>query len=220
MPARRRATPSSRRGESAERIAAGEDHLPDVRTFGDIGQGAIERFGRQHAFALPDRLAAEAEAAIDRTSREKLQKHPVGVAVDEPLDRAVRFVADRVGELAGRVRELARIRHELPRDRVVGIGRIDQPRERWRQGERIAGGDELEFGDMHGPNQPGRGQVGGAPERAVSLAHAVPPATGAHKTCSIRSAREASMTSRSNPSAMPEAGGIAASAARKSSSIG
>ncbi|CAN2535198.1 hypothetical+protein [Methylocapsa aurea] len=45
-------------------------------------------------------------------------------------------------------------------------------------------------------------------------------ATGVHSTCSIRSAPLASMTSRSKPSATPLAGGIWASAARKSSSIG
>ena len=38
------------------------------------------------------------------------------------------------------------------------------------------------------PISPAAAKSVGAPERAVSLAHAVPPATGAHKTCSIRSA--------------------------------
>ena len=47
-----------------------------------------------------------------------------------------------------------------------------------------------------------------------------PPATGAHSTCSIRVAPVASITRRSKPSAMPLAGGMAASAARKSGSIG
>jgi len=45
-------------------------------------------------------------------------------------------------------------------------------------------------------------------------------ATGVHNTCSMRSAPLASMTSRSKPSATPLAGGIWASASRKSSSIG
>ena len=44
--------------------------------------------------------------------------------------------------------------------------------------------------------------------------------TGAHSTCSIVGAPVASITSRSKPSAMPLAGGIWASAARKSSSSG
>src|ERR1700716_1521642 len=43
---------------------------------------------------------------------------------------------------------------------------------------------------------------------------------GVHSTCSMRVAPVASMTSRSKPSATPLAGGITASAARKSSSIG
>ena len=45
-------------------------------------------------------------------------------------------------------------------------------------------------------------------------------ATGAHSTCSIERAPVASTTSRSKPSAAPLAGGIAASAVRKSSSSG
>ena len=106
-----------------------------------------------------------------------------------PLDRAVRFVADRVGELAGRVRELARVRHELPRDRVVGIGRIDQPRERWRQAQRIAGGDELEFGERIGPRsarpRPSRWGAGACGQPALTPCRRQPASTS---TCSIRSA--------------------------------
>src|SRR5580704_642351 len=45
-------------------------------------------------------------------------------------------------------------------------------------------------------------------------------AIGAHNTWSIRAAPVASITRRSRPSAMPEASGIAASAAKKSSSSG
>ncbi len=44
--------------------------------------------------------------------------------------------------------------------------------------------------------------------------------TGVHITCSIRVAPVASITSRSKPSATPQAGGIVRSAAMKSSSIG
>ena len=44
--------------------------------------------------------------------------------------------------------------------------------------------------------------------------------TGAHRTCSMRCAPVASITSRSNPRAMPDAGGITARAASSSSSRG
>ena len=54
-------------------------------------------------------------------------------------------------------------------------------------------------------------------EAAQRPAH---PATGVQRTSSIRRAPTASITSRSKPSALPDASGIAASAARKSSSIG
>ena len=44
--------------------------------------------------------------------------------------------------------------------------------------------------------------------------------TGVHITCSMRCAPVASITSRSKPSAIPDACGICAKAARKSSSTG
>lgn len=53
------------------------------------------------------------------------------------------------------------------------------------------------------------------PERSCTEGHS----TGIHSTCSIRSAPEASIASRSNPSAIPDAAGMPCrSAARKSSS--
>ncbi len=59
-------------------------------------------------------------------------------------------------------------------------------------------------------------KVGGCADRAQRLVSG----TGAQRTCSMRDAPVASITSRSNPSAMPLASGIWLKAARKSSSTG
>ena len=84
-----------RRGE---RVAAGEDHLPDVVARSDVGECPIERLRRQRAGpARADRLAAEAEPAIDRTDADELEQHAVRVAMDEALAGRVRLVADRIG---------------------------------------------------------------------------------------------------------------------------
>ena len=85
----------SRRHESAQaarrqdqRIAAGDDHLPDLGPARDIGERGLKRVGGERAEPLrPDHLAAEAEAAIDRADVDELQQHAVGIAVDDALDR-------------------------------------------------------------------------------------------------------------------------------------
>ena len=57
-------------------------------------------------------------------------------------------------------------------------------------------------------------------ERGAMLLYVPLSGSGVQMTCSMRSAPDASITSRSKPRAQPDAGGIAASALRKSSSIG
>ena len=71
-----------------QRIAAGEDHLPDLRMVGDIGDGRVHRLGDQRAQPLrPDHFAAEAEAAIDRADMHGLQQHPIRIAMHDAFDR-------------------------------------------------------------------------------------------------------------------------------------
>ena len=121
----------SRRGDEHERIAAGEDHLPDLAVGADIVERGIELLARERAPA-PDHFAAEAKAAIDRADMDGLEQHAVGIAVHDARDRTVRLVADRIGHLLGPRLELSRIGNELARDRVARIGRIDERRRRRR----------------------------------------------------------------------------------------
>ena len=53
------------------------------------------------------------------------------------FDRAERIVGDRIGAFFLFLLELARIGHELPRDRIVGIIAVDQIRHRRRERHRI-----------------------------------------------------------------------------------
>ena len=91
----------------------------------------------------PDHLAAEAEAAIDRTDMDRLEQHAVGIAMHDACDRAVRGVADRIGVLLRLHVELGRIGNELARDRIARIGGIDEVHDIRRDRHRIAGGDPL-----------------------------------------------------------------------------
>ena len=46
--------------------------------------------------------------------------------MNDAFDRAMRFVADRIALSSGCNVKLARIGNELPRNRIVRIGRVDQ----------------------------------------------------------------------------------------------
>ena len=83
-----------------EGITAGEDHFPDFRMVCDIGQRRLEIVWRQGiGLAGPDRLAAETEAAIDRTGRDSLEQHAVGMAMHDARHGRMRIVADGIGQL-------------------------------------------------------------------------------------------------------------------------
>ena len=75
-------------------------------------------------------------------------------------DGAVRVVADRVGALLGPRRQLRRIGHELPRDRIVRIVAVDQPGHRRRDGDGILRGDLLERGALLRGRKPGGVEIG------------------------------------------------------------
>ena len=208
-------------GREHERVAAGDHHLPDLVAGGDVGEGGVELGLGQAALPLrADHLAAEAEAAIDRADVERLQQHPVGIAVDDAGDGRVGLVADRVGPLLGRGDEFLGPGDELAADPVLGAG--DQLGHRRGDRHGVARRHPLQRRQsLHG-DEAGRGEVAGAADRSAHRAGPVPgySATGVQITSSIRRAPVASMTSRSKPSAMPLASGIWPRAPRKSSSTG
>ncbi len=204
-----------------EGIAPRQDHFEDAGVGRHEGAGGFESAGFEQAPPLPaDHLAAEAEAAIDRADLGQLEEHPVGIAVDDAGQHLVVMIADRVGALVRRDHGLAGVGHILARDRSSLAFRRDQPRDVRAQRQRETLGDRPQaFGLRVGHEARGDQLIDGG-DGAV---HAVPchgAGSGVNSTSSTRSAPVASMTSRSKPSAIPLAGGICASAARKSSSIG
>ncbi len=202
-------------------IAAGEDHLPDVRARADVIVGRLALARGQAGPALgAHHLAAEAEAAIDRAGVDELQQHPVGIAMHDPFDRAVGIIADRVGALRRMPRELRGVGNELARDRVVWIASVDQRGDRGRDRNGVARRDRLERGGVGGVDEAGRFEFRNGAKGRHCPSSCAGSGSGVQITWSIREAPVASMTRRSKPSAQPDACGISASAARKSSSIG
>lgn len=140
-------------------------------------------------------------------------------------DRRMRVIADRIGVLARLQLQLCGRGNELPGNRIIGIGTVNQLDQRGRDRDRIARGDALERRQRFGGCKMLGHELGRLAQcscqiglRHVSLV--VSSAGGVHTTWSIRVAPLASMTSRSKPSATPLASGIAATAVRKSSSSG
>ncbi|MND67983.1 hypothetical protein D3C80_594190 [compost metagenome] len=139
--------------------------------------------------------------------------------MNDAVDGAVRVVANRVVAFFGKVQEFGRIRHELPGNGILRVAVVDQPGNRWRDGERVTLRHRAQVLQRFGFNQPRFEKRFGCLD-GLKPCHRPYSATGAHMTRSIRGAPVASITSRSKPSAMPLAGGMIASAARKSSSSG
>ena len=209
-------------GRQDQRVAAGDDHLPDARGPGDVVQRRLQRRPVQVAVPVgPHHLPPEAEAAIDGTGVGDLQKHPVRIAVDDARHRAEGVVPHRVGGLVRQGDQLPRVGQELGGHGIGGIGRIDQCRHGRGDGHGIARGHRVQRGHPVLRHQPGRRQVGrgpkGAQPRQDRSAHR---GTGDHRTSSICRAPVASRASRSKPRAAPEAAGMVASAASRSSSRG
>ncbi len=126
-------------------------------------------------------------------------------------------VADRVGALLGFDPALFHGRHELPGDRIVRVGWIDQLGHVGRHRDRVASENDAQQVGLRAGDQASGGEIVGV---AKGLAHASVSTTGVQMTSSMRPAPQASIASRSKPRAIPEASGMAARAARKSASIG
>ena len=101
-----------------QRIAAGEDHLPDLRLRANIVERRVELRAARAPRRPAHHLAAEAKTAIDRADMERLEQHPVGIAMHDALDRAVRASPIGSARFLGAACELGRIGNELARDRV------------------------------------------------------------------------------------------------------
>ena len=92
------------------------------------------------------------------------KQHAVGIAMHDARHGRMRVVADRVGELVCSVLKLARVGHELPRDRVVSVGRVDQGGEHCRDCHRIARRDSVERGFVLRRDEAALAQLRGAAE--------------------------------------------------------
>lgn len=111
-------------GRKHHRIAAGQDNLVNGRGAGDIVQRRAQLFGGQGAF-VANHLTSKTEPAIDLAIAGHVQDHPIGIAMGQAGHRAVRQVADRIGQFLGADVQFARVGDELRGNAVAG--RLDRP---------------------------------------------------------------------------------------------
>ena len=83
---------------------------------------------KNHWIARADHFATKTEPTIDRADVGWLKQHTVRITMHDALNRTVRAVADRVLVFRYLMIELSNIWNELPRDRIMRIVAVDQPR--------------------------------------------------------------------------------------------
>jgi len=124
-----------------EGIAAGDHHVLDFRTRGQVGDRRVPARGIGLEARLADgigvttdRVAAGAETAIDRAHIERQEQCLVMVAVGKPRGRRVGLFVQRIEREPRVIRQLrGGDRHELDPDRVgIGILPVD-PADRVRR---------------------------------------------------------------------------------------
>jgi hypothetical protein len=110
-----------------ERIAARDDHVAHLRVGADVGDPLLHRGAVEAAVVVGERdPAAGAVAAVDRAAVDREEQDPVSVLVDHRAGGAVRLLADRVQEIAGRGLALVGRRDRLHPDRAGGVIRVDE----------------------------------------------------------------------------------------------
>ncbi len=150
-------------GRQHVEVAAGDHDVLDLGARGDVGDGGMPalRVGLQAGLldgvgVAADRVAARAEAAIDRADVERQEQRLVVVAVRQAGRRRIGLLVERVERQARVIGQLGRgDRQELDAERIaIRIGPVDQgddvgrdPHVHRRAGD--AGADVVEEGRRH-----------------------------------------------------------------------
>ncbi len=150
-------------GRQHVQVAAGDHDVLDLGARGDVGDGGMPalRVGLEAGLldgvgVAADRVAARAEAAIDRADVERQEQRLVVVAVRQAGRRRVGLLVERVERQARVIRQLGRgDRQELDPERIaIRIGPVGQgddvgrdPDVHRRAGD--AGADVVEEGRRH-----------------------------------------------------------------------
>ena len=104
-----------------QRVPAGDDDVADRRRGAQVLDGGLDLGRPADPVAQLPLALARAVPAQQRTDVGDDQQRAIGIAMHEPRHRRVGRLLQRIVLADLRQRGLARVRHRLPQDRVVGI---------------------------------------------------------------------------------------------------
>ena len=107
-------------------IAAGEQYVADFGRGGDVVQLLLVGGGVEHHVAIADQTAARAKAAVAGALRRQQHQDAVGIAMDQPGDRGMGVLAERVGHFRVERDQFLRGGDHLPPDGTIRIVRVHQ----------------------------------------------------------------------------------------------
>ena len=201
-----------------QRIAAGEEHVADLRRAADPVEGDLELAPLHGPVLVPHHALAQAEAAVDRALVVHAEGDAVGVDAHHVLHRRVGHLVQGIGETVG-VAELGEARHHLAPDRALGIRAVHERRVVRSDHEAEALGEGLDGLHLvrHGIDE--ARQLRGAPDAAAELPARLRQSASA--TQSGRGARGSSFTRPSlrSPSRITPARKVAYGTPRSSARI-
>ena len=109
-----------------QRIAAGDQHVANLRRAAQIIERRHQPALLRHQLAVADHARPRAVAAVRRAEIERQQQHAIRVAMHQARHRAVRIFAQRIVGLALGPHELIERRHDGPPQRLQRIVGIQQ----------------------------------------------------------------------------------------------
>ena len=109
-----------------QRVAAGDQHVADLRLAPDVVEDHLEAARAGGDRAMADHAGTRAVAAVGRTEVGRQQQHPVGIAVDQSGNRALMLFAERVVRFARATPHLVHRRDHRAADGLVRIRGRDE----------------------------------------------------------------------------------------------
>ena len=107
-------------------VTAGDEDVTDLRGPPDVVELRLELAPVEVLLGVADDPAPGAVAAVARALGRDQEQDPVGVAVDQPGDRAVAILRQRVLHHPGEGAQLRTDRDDLAADRIVRVVGVDE----------------------------------------------------------------------------------------------
>ena len=119
-----------------QRVAAAQQHVAHLRMAADVLDLPVELGMEIVAAGVAHQPRPRAIPAIRRAPVRHQEQHPVGITVHQARHRRMRVLAARVAHLPRRDVRFLDARDDLPANRAVLVGRVNEVEEVGRDGQR------------------------------------------------------------------------------------